>query len=72
MAIRELNLSYSLPKVWISKLKMEKMQVSVSGQNLGYITGSGAKNLGSPEQNASGWGTYPLPTTVIFGLNISF
>ncbi|WP_420187607.1 SusC/RagA family TonB-linked outer membrane protein [Bacteroides pyogenes] len=72
LAIRELNLSYSLPKVWISKLKMEKMQVSVSGQNLGYITGSGAKNLGSPEQNASGWGTYPLPTTVIFGLNISF
>lgn len=70
LAIRELSLSYSLPKKWISRLKMEKLEVSVSGQNLGYITA--AKNMATPEYGADAWGGYALPRTLIFGLNITF
>lgn len=70
LAIRELSLSYSLPKSWIEKLKMEKLELSISAQNLGYITA--AKNMASPEYGADSWGGYSLPRTLIFGLNINF
>lgn len=70
LAIRELSLTYSLPKSWIEKLKMEKLELSVSAQNLGYITA--AKNMASPEYGADSWGGYSLPRTLILGLNVNF
>lgn len=70
LAIREISLAYSLPKQWINKLKMTNVQVSVSGQNLGYLTP--AKNMATPEYGASSYGSYALPRSVIFGLNVSF
>lgn len=70
LAIREISLNYSLPKAWIHTLAMERVDLNVSAQNLGYITG--AKNVASPEYGASGWGGYPLPRTLIFGVNVTF
>lgn len=70
LAVREISLAYSLPKQWINKLKMTNVQVSVSGQNLGYITPT--KNMATPEYGASSYGSYALPRSVIFGLNVSF
>lgn len=74
LAIREISLSYSLPESVTKLLKMQKAEISVTGQNLGYITS--AKNVGSPEANpkengAVGQG-YSLPRTVLFGINLTF
>ena len=73
MAIRELSLSYSLPKALASKLYCQKLDLSITGQNLGYLT---AAPVASPEVSrgggvASGTG-YPLPRTLLFGINVTF
>ena len=74
LAIREISLSYSLPESVAKMLKMQRAEVSITGQNLGYITG--AKNVGSPEaipkdNGAVGQG-YSLPRTILFGVNLTF
>ena len=70
LAIREISLNYRLPQAWTRKVKMEKVDFNVSAQNLGYITN--AKYVASPEYGSSGWGGYPLPRTLIFGVNVTF
>lgn len=69
LAFREVSLSYKLPSQWIQKAKLSNVEVSVTGQNLGYLTA--AKHLFSPEQ-ANNNGGYPLPRTIILGLNVTF
>ncbi len=72
LAIREISLSYTLPQKWASAAKMQRAELSVTGQNLGYITG--AKNVSSPETGAGGavGSGYSLPRTVLFGVNLTF
>jgi TonB-linked SusC/RagA family outer membrane protein len=74
LAIREIALSYSLPESVAKMLKMQRAEVSITGQNLGYITG--AKNVGSPEANPKDNGAvgqgYSLPRTILFGVNLTF
>ena len=74
LAIREISLSYSLPESVAKRLKMQRAEVSITGQNLGYITG--AKNVGSPEANPKDNGAvgqgYSLPRTILFGVNLTF
>ena len=69
LAVREISLSYSLPQRWVNAAKMKRADVSITGQNLGYITG--AKNVSSPE-SYNGGGGYALPRTVLFGVNVTF
>ena len=68
LAIREISLSYSLPKAWANKAYCQKVDVSITGQNLGYITSA---NVASPEVSSAGSG-YALPRTLLFGLNVTF
>lgn len=70
LAIREVSLNYSLPQAWVKKLMMERLDLNITTQNLGYITA--AKYVASPEYGSSGWGGYPLPTNLVFGLNVTF
>ena len=74
LAIREISLSYSLPESVAKMLKMQRAEVSITGHNLGYITG--AKNVGSPEANPKDNGAvgqgYSLPRTILFGVNLTF
>lgn len=74
LAIREISLSYSLPESVAKMLKIQRAEVSITGQNLGYITG--AKNVGSPEANPKDNGAvgqgYSLPRTILFGVNLTF
>lgn len=74
LAIREISLSYSLPESVAKMLKMQRAEVSITGQNLGYITA--AKNVGSPEANPKDNGAvgqgYSLPRTILFGVNLTF
>lgn len=80
LAFRELSLTYSLPKTLLSKWNIQQLDFTVTGQNLGYLTA--ARNVHSPELSNEGgiWsddesdrsGGYPLPRTVIFGVNLTF
>ncbi|ARS39036.1 hypothetical protein CA265_04825 [Sphingobacteriaceae bacterium GW460-11-11-14-LB5] len=74
LALREVNLTYKLPAKLASKLKSEGINLSVSGQNLAYFSES---TLYSPESSSigiggAGSGGYPLPRTIIFGLQFTF
>lgn len=76
IAFRELQISYSLPKNFCSKFRCQGLRLSLTGQNLGYLTQS---DCPIPDYMASdtglnaGWGgSYALPRTVLFGLDITF
>jgi len=73
LAVREIQLSYSLPRKWMDKIRFQDITFSVSGQNLGYLT---AYPGNTPEKYsgtsfASGDG-YGLPRTILFGIDITF
>ncbi len=70
LAVREIQLAYDLPNTLLDKVSIKRLQFYVSGQNLGYLTKAGL--LGTPEYGASSWGSYRLPRTVIFGINLTF
>ncbi len=70
LSFRQLSLSYSLPRKLINKAKIEKLDLSVTGQNLGYLTA--AKTMSSPESGGIVDAGYGLPRTFTFGLNITF
>ena len=70
LAFREVTLSYKVPNKWISKAGLTSCELSMTAQNLGYLTA--AKNMYSPEAGASTYGGYSIPRSIIFGLNVSF
>lgn len=76
LACRELSLSYQLPLDICRRFACEGLTVSVTGQNLGYLKKC-TNPLPDRQQyyhgNTAGWGgTYNLPRTVLFGLNVTF
>ncbi|BEG99499.1 SusC/RagA family TonB-linked outer membrane protein [Bacteroides sedimenti] len=70
VAFREISLTYSLPKSIISKAKLERLDLSVTGQNLGYLTQ--CKKVTTPEAGTGSGSGYGLPRTLLFGVNLSF
>jgi TonB-linked SusC/RagA family outer membrane protein len=78
LRIKSLTLSYSLPRSVLSKLKLNKLMLYISGENLYTFT----KYSGfDPELNAFGgdnlaqgidFGTYPQSRSLIFGIDLSF
>ena len=49
---------------------MNSLELSLTAQNLGYLTA--AKLVYSPEPGADTMGGYSLPRTLVFGLNVGF
>lgn len=76
LALRELQLSYQLPANICKMFRSQGLTVSMTGQNLGYIKKTTLPlpdNVTSINGNTGGnGGTYTLPVSVIFGLNVSF
>lgn len=76
LACRELSLSYQLPQNICSKFKSQGLTLTVTGQNLGYLKKCFTPlpdNRTYTNGNTSGHGgTYNLPRTVLFGLNVTF
>ena len=73
LALRELQLSYTLPKSWTDKIRCQKLALSVAGQNLGYLTAAPKANPEiSSGSDYNGTASYGLPRTVLFGLNLTF
>ena len=68
--LKNLTIGYTIPKALTDKVKMNKLRVYFSGDNLFLITKY--KGL-DPERNGDGTGTeYPQNKIVSFGLNVEF
>lgn len=72
--LKNIQIGYSLPKKWLSKIHLNKCRVYLSGDNL--WTGTQLADMFDPETitGADGWGagkTYPLSKIISFGVNIN-
>jgi TonB-dependent starch-binding outer membrane protein SusC len=79
LRLRTLSIGYNLPKSVISKMRLEKLRVYLSGQNLATFT----KYKGwDPEVNSDSFTTNfaqgndfytpPMPRVLLFGINVGF
>lgn len=71
MRLKNIQLGYTFPQQWMSKLHVQKLRVYVSGENL--FTISGIADQFDPEATGgmSSGKTYPLSKTISFGLNLT-
>jgi TonB-linked SusC/RagA family outer membrane protein len=69
LAFREVSLSYSLPASLLQKAKISGLRLTVTGQNLGYLTND---LLNLPERTGFQNSAYTIPTQLIFGANLTF
>ena len=72
--IKNIQLGMTLPKAWTSRVKVEKLRVYASGQNLITITKYSGYDpefgIGSPLGAGVDQGTYPSSKVVLFGIQI--
>lgn len=76
LALREVTLNYQLPSSFMSKLKMQAASVYITGQNLFYFTKYSGTSpepaLTSKDNPGVDEGRYPMPKTVLLGVNVTF
>ncbi|MBN2639416.1 MAG: TonB-dependent receptor [Bacteroidales bacterium] len=70
MRLKNLVIGYSLPKQMLQKIKMDKLRIYASGQNL--FTLSNAYKGYDPELSVSNGNFYPVMRTLTLGLDIRF
>lgn len=68
LAIRELTLTYDVPRVFLKRAKISGLRLNVTGHNLHYFTKFSGLN---PEYGGQDTGRYPIPRNIIFGLNVT-
>ena len=66
--LRTIQLGYNVPKTFSDKLRMERIRLYVSAQNL--LTIKSSKFSGADPENPGF--NYPIPLNMTFGLNVSF
>lgn len=71
LRLKNVNLSYDIPKQIIERINVDKLTVYVQGANLLTFA---SQDLCDPEQYYNGYTSYEIPNlkTVTFGLDISF
>ena len=70
LRLKTIELGYTLPKVWLTKVGVQNVRVYLSGYNL--LTFTGLKYC-DPEFPSSNYGyNYPLNKTITLGANIKF
>jgi TonB-linked SusC/RagA family outer membrane protein len=69
LLLRNVSVSYILPKAWIRPAGFSAVRLSLTGDNLGLWTPYDSKNRNSYKQCISG---YPMETTWTMGVNCSF
>ena len=71
LAFREVSMTYTLPKKILKATGLKGADITLSGQNLGYLT---ASKLYTPEVSSTSGvnGGYALPITMIMGVNLKF
>lgn len=73
MRIKNVQLGYTLPESYTNTLHMQRIRLFFSAENL--ITFSKIAKMYDPEAVGGPWGsgkTYPLNSTVSFGVNLTF
>ena len=79
LKLKTVSLNYTLPKEWVSSLKMANAQIYLQGQNI--FTWAKQKYVYDPETNVDGAGpapgtgqyiAFPQLRTIVLGLNVSF
>jgi TonB-linked SusC/RagA family outer membrane protein len=68
LCLRELTLSYSLPKSIIQRAKLASVRINATGNNLHYFTNFRGVN---PEDGGRNTGKYPIPRNFIFGVSVT-
>lgn len=72
LRIKNIGLSYGLPKMWLDKIGFSKLQVFFSGENL-FTFSKMPKGLDPTSTEDKGYGlNYPIMKMVSFGINASF
>ena len=66
--LRTIQLGYNLPKSFTDKLRLDRIRLYASAQNL--LTIKGSKFTGADPENPGF--NYPIPLNLTFGLNVSF
>ncbi len=66
--LRTLQIGYNLPDNLLSKLRMNKARLYVSGQNLVTIK---SRSLTCTDPENPNW-AYPIPTSISFGMQLDF
>ncbi|MDL2305250.1 SusC/RagA family TonB-linked outer membrane protein [Bacteroides sp. OttesenSCG-928-D19] len=78
LRLKTVSLSYNFNREWLKKLRLSKLQLYATAQNL--LTFTNYKGY-DPEVNAYGssavaqgvdYGTYPQSKSIVFGLNVEF
>jgi hypothetical protein len=68
LKMRNLQVGYSLPSGFVSKIKLDKARFYLSGQNFLTLKSKNFSGLDPENPNLA----YPISTTFTFGLNVSF
>lgn len=73
LRFKNLTVGYSLPKSVLSKIKLQKVRVYFSAQNLGEITNGRLPVDPEINETEAAWGrTFPYSRTMSFGLQLTF
>lgn len=74
LCIREVYVQYNLPKVWISKIGMQDLAVTLSGNNLYYFTAvkGVSPEVGASTTYANDYYAYPPVRKVSIGVKATF
>jgi TonB-linked SusC/RagA family outer membrane protein len=67
--LRNLSLGYTLPETAVSKVGLEKVRVYCMADNLFWVN---SKDFKGPDPERTDVNMIPVPTTVSFGVNVSF
>lgn len=70
MYVRNMTFAYSVPKKWLSKVNIEKLQVSLTGNNLWDFYNPYPDNYRNMYDD--GKTAYPTLRTWTLGLNLTF
>ena len=68
LKLRNAQIGYNLPEKWASKVKMQRLRLYLSAQNVFTIT---SKDFTGVDPENPNYG-YPIPLTLTFGVNLSF
>jgi len=69
--LKQLTVGYTIPETWTSRLKIDKIRLYVSGNNVWEVTGIYKyKNVSDPEMDGSFY--YPIYRTFAVGANVNF
>ena len=70
LRVKNLQIGYTLPRSWTSKIGISRCRLFVSGENL--LTFTGLPDGFDPENLGNSGKNYPLSSNISFGLNINF